>query len=182
MPTPPKQHSGASLENAVFYISLVALVVTVGTFFYLQQAVTKSNEEFASLSVEAAKSKTQDQKNLENGILKTQQELHDFSKLIAASKASSMLFSKVEDVLVSGVVLAKYDLDVVNMTASISGVADNFVALGQQVAQFQSEDAVFGDVSVGEVNISDDDDDKGGVVFSLKVKFRDGATAPQSGG
>jgi len=66
------------MENAVFYITLVALAITVGTFFYLQYSVSKGNEELASLTFEAAKNKTEDERNLENNVLQVQQELNDF--------------------------------------------------------------------------------------------------------
>lgn len=175
---PPKKQSGISLENVVFYISLVALALVVGTFFYLQQSVSKSKEELDSLSIEAAKSKTQDQKNLENGILKTQQELRDFSKLISTSKAGSELFSKVEDMVISGVNFTQCDVDTVNMTASIAGRAKNFEVLGQQVAHFEDANDILGNVVMGKVGISDE----GGIDFEVKVNFKEGVAAPQYGG
>jgi len=58
-----KQQTGLSWENAVFYVSLAALILVVGTFFYLQYANSRSKEELASLTAEMMKSKTVEQKN-----------------------------------------------------------------------------------------------------------------------
>ena len=179
MPMPPnKPTAGLSLENAIFYISLVALAATVGTFFYLQYSVSKSNDEFASLSAEAAKTKTADQKKLEESILRTQQELKDFSKAVSASKATSELFTKIEGMVVFGVYFTKCDLDSANMIATIAGHAKNFETMSQQISEFESKGEILGSVSIGNVAISED----GGIDFDVKVKFNEGAATPQYGG
>jgi hypothetical protein len=175
---PPKNQAGLSLENAVFYIALVALAATVGTFFYLQYSVTKSTDELASLTIEATKGKTPDQKELESNVLRVQQELKDFSKMLAAQKASSQLFTKLENMVVSGVYFTKCDINSGTMMASISGHALSFEILGQQISKFESSDEVLGDVTIGNVTIDED----GGVSFEAKVKFNEGTATPQYGG
>lgn len=175
---PPKQQTGLSLENAIFYISLVALAVTVGTFFYLQYATAKSNDELASLTAEAAKSKTEDQKKLEEDVLRVQQELRDFSKLIAAQKASSELFGKLESLTIQGVYFKSCKIEPTSMLTTISGHARNFEILGQQISKMQSSTDILANVTIGNVVINED----GGVDFDVKVQFKGGAAAPSYGG
>ncbi len=179
MPMPSKKQAGLSLENAVFYISLVILVATVGTFFYLQNSVSKTGDELASLTFEAAKLKTEDEKNLENSILKTQQMLKDFSKALTVQKASSEILKRLEEMVILGVYLTKCEIETDKMAASISGHAKNFEVLGQQITNFESNSEVLGEVIMGSVKMNPED---GGIDFEVKVMFNEGTATPKYGG
>lgn len=180
MPTPtsPKKKIGSSIENMFFYVSLLALAIMISTFFYLQYMVTKSNDELASLSIEAAKSKTEDQKQLEDSVLRVQQELKDFSKLVSERKMNSEVFSRLEDVMIMGVYFYQCDLDDSTMTTSLAGHAKNLEVLGQQIMHLEEAKDILSNVTIGKIAINE----AGGVDFELKAKFNDISAAPQDGG
>jgi len=173
MTTPPKKQTGSFLENATFYFSLLLLAAMVGAFFYFRYLVVQSNDELAEISAQAAKTKTEEQKNLEDRVLLTQQKLVDFSKKIGSRQSSATFFDNFEALVLPEVYFSSCDLDLQNMTASLSGHADTFQGLGQQISMFRSAGNFFDSVDLIKVAISED----GGIDFEANINIKPEMTA-----
>lgn len=165
MATQTKQRQGFSLENATFYFSLALLAAVVGVFFYLGYSITQKEGELAQASAEVVKAKTGEQKQMEDRVFKARQSLGDFSKIMAERKTSAGFFGKFETLVLPEVYFFRCDLDLKKMTASLSGNAKTFQALGQQISLLeQSKDAIKG-VNLGKVGINDEE----GIDFGVSI-------------
>jgi len=98
--------------------------------------------------------------------------------LIAAQKASSELFTKLENMVVSGVYFKNCKIDSAAMTASISGHASSFEILGQQISKLESSTDILNKVEMGNAVINEN----GGVDFGVNVQFKEGTAKPRYGG
>ncbi|MFZ3073849.1 MAG: hypothetical protein WA093_01820 [Minisyncoccales bacterium] len=170
MDIPNKKKSVFSLENAVFYISLLLLAAVVGGFFYLGHLITQKEGELAEASVQAARIKTEEQKKLEDRILLVRQKLDDFSKILADRKISTGFFNKLESAVLPEVYFSDCKLDLDKMTAGLSGHADNFQALGQQMMLFENSKNNIKKANLGKVDINKE----GGIDFDVSFEVASG--------
>jgi type II secretory pathway component PulL len=165
MDSPQKKQSGFSLENATFYLSLLLLAAMAGAFFYFQYLIAQASDELASVSTEAAKTKTGEQKKLEDRVLSTQQELADFSQKLGNRKSSTEFFSNFEALVLPDVYFNNCTVDMNGMSAKLSGHADSFQTLGQQIAMFRSADNILSSADLQKAVIGDD----GGIDFEVGI-------------
>ncbi|MFA6376197.1 MAG: hypothetical protein WCX69_02225 [Candidatus Paceibacterota bacterium] len=165
MTTPPKKQTGSLLENSVFYLSLLLLALMVGAFFYSRYLVDQSNAELAELSLQASKTKTEEQKKLEDRVLMTQQKLSDFSKKLENRQSSAVFFGNLETLILPEIYFSLLDLDLQKSTADITGRADTLQALGQQISMFRSASNLLERVDLTKVTIVEG----GGVDFQARI-------------
>ena len=165
MDSPQKKQSGFSLENATFYLSLLLLAAMVGAFFYFQYLISQNNDELLSVSTEAAKTKTDEQKKLEERVLTTQQELADFSKKMADRRSSTEFFSNFESLVLPQVYFSGCEVDMGGMSAKLSGHADSFQTLGQQIAMFRSANNILSSADLQRAALGND----GGIDFEVNI-------------
>jgi hypothetical protein len=173
MDSPQKKQSGFSLENATFYLSLLLLAAMVGAFFYFRYLIVQASDELASVSIEAAKTKTDAQKKLEDRVLSTQQELTDFSQKLNNRKSSIEFFSNFEALVLPQVYFDNCEIDMGGLSAKLSGHADSFQTLGQQIAMFQSANNILSGVDLQRATIGDD----GGIDFAVGITVNPGMVA-----
>ncbi|MCU0652908.1 MAG: hypothetical protein MUD10_01490, partial [Candidatus Pacebacteria bacterium] len=93
---PVQKQAGSGFESFTFYLSLLLLAAAIGSFFYFQYSVGQRIAKRDELKIEASKSKTAEQKNLENRIMTVRQQLRDFSAALNERKLGTMFFSKFE--------------------------------------------------------------------------------------
>jgi len=169
----PPQKPGSSLENFVFYLSLLLLAAVIGGFFYLQYLAGQKDVELANASAAVAKAKTVEQKNLEDSIAVARQQLSDFSAVISQRKISVNFLEKFEDLVFSEVYFTRCNLDLTGLKVSFSGHASSFEVLGWQIAAFESAADVFDKVNLGKVAISEE----GGIDFDLEIVIKQSMVA-----
>lgn len=162
-----------SLENFTFNISLIIVAAVIGTFFYLQYAVSDKNAEYESLSIDATMNKTAGQKKIENQVLITQQRLNDFSSLIDGHKRITAFFTGLESVMHPDVFFTGCFLKTKQSAVELSGRAKTFEALGQQVSMLLSAQNLISDAKIEKIGI----DEQGNVDFDLLINVEPQALA-----
>jgi len=167
MSTPIKKQ-GFSLENATFYLSLILLAATVGAFFYLQNLNRQANDELAAVSAQAAKTKTEEQKNLEARVLSAQRKLEDFSKKLDERRAGTEFFNNFEALVLPEVYFSECNADMKQLKIKLTGHAKTFQSLGQQVSMFYSANNILENIDLEKVSINED----GGIDFSLNAGIK----------
>lgn len=172
-----QKQPGSVLENFVFLLSLLLLAGAIGSFFYLQYLTGQKNAELATISAEAAKTKTAEQKNIENRILTVRQQMRDFSDMIDTRKYGTKFFEMFESLVFPNVYFTKCSLDIDNLKVGVSGHTDSFESLGQQLASFEAANDVFEKITLGKVGISQG----GGIDFDLEMRLKPTMVTPALG-
>jgi hypothetical protein len=105
--------------------------------------------------------------------LLVRQKLDDFSKILADRKISTGFFNKLESAVLPEVYFSDCELDLDKMTAGLSGHADNFQALGQQIMLFENSKNNIKKVNLGKVDINKE----GGIDFDVSFEVASGMVA-----
>ena len=160
-----QKRPGVFLENAIFYLSLILLAATIGSFFYVRHLAEQSVAELADLSAQVAKDKTAEQKQLENRVIAAQRKLGDFSKIALGRKSAVNFFSKLEELTTGSVYFSKCELDFTKMTSNLSGHGQSFQDVGRQIIKFGSAGDAFNGIYLGKTAIGG----AGGVDFETDI-------------
>ena len=165
MPIPPKKPSGFSFESATFYFSLLILVAVVASFFYLSSILSKASDELANVTLDAAKTKTEEQKNLKTKLAEAQQKFSDYAKILDSHKSAGNFFAKLETLVLPDIYFLNCNLDLDKLTANFSGRAKTFKSLGQQIMVFESAGEIIGNVDLSKISTND----RGSIDFDVKI-------------
>jgi len=125
------------LGDILFYLLVVIAIATVLGYFGLVQFEKKANKELGDVNEAIAKKETPAVKTLEAQILSTQKKINDFSALLSAHIWGSNAFKQLEALCHPRVLFTKFDLNRETSSAILSGQADSFEVLGQQIQIFE---------------------------------------------
>ncbi len=166
---PKKQ--GIFLENMVFYVSLLLLALAVGGFFYARHLAAQESERLAGLSMQMAKMKSEEQKDLEGKIKVARQKLEDFSKIASQRRSAANFFNKFEVLVPEKIYFSQCNLDLEKMSASLSGHSKTFQDVGRQIMLFESADSVLESANLLKSAINDDGivDFEAGIALKLET-------------
>ena len=138
IPKPPKKAS--VWFNVLFYISIGLLISVILSYFlldYFQRDTNQSLEEIkASLSV----SRTPKGQELERSIVQYQRKINDFVLIFNRHQTNSNFFTFLEEITHPNVIFSQFNLT--KPSLSLSGTAENFVVLGQQLLIFQKNSKI----------------------------------------
>jgi hypothetical protein len=160
-----QKRPGVFWENAVFYLSLILLAATVGSFFYVRYLAVQSGAELAGFLEQAAKTKTDEQKRLEAGVLAAQRKIGDYSKVVAERKSAVNFFGGIERLITRNVYFSSCNLDLDKMAANWSGHGRSFQDVGRQIMKFGAAADILEGAYLGKVTESD----AGGVDFDANI-------------
>lgn len=168
------QRPGLFLENAIFYVSLLLLAVTVGAFFYVRYTLNQESERLAGLSAQLAQIKSGEQKDLENTINTARQKLADFSKVMKERRSAQNFFNKFEILVPENVYFSQCNLDLGGMSASLAGHGDTFQDASRQMMVFNGASDVLASADLTKATINDD----GIVDFEVSIALESAMTSP----
>ena len=126
-----------SFGDILFYLLVVVAIATVLGYFGLVQFEKKANKELEDVKEAIAKKETPAVKVLEAQILSTQKKINDFSTFLNVHIWSSNAFKQVEVLCHPQVLFTKFDLSRETSSVILSGQADSFETLGQQIQIFE---------------------------------------------
>lgn len=141
--------------------SLVLLLVLASTYFYFVRASGKTEEE-----IEKKKQVLAGQEELEEELLLTERKINSFRELLSQHRDIVNVFEFLEAVCHPKVQFENFDLDVSQRSVAVSGRAQSFISLGQQLLILKGED-VLKDVILSDISLSEE----GGVSFNLALVF-----------
>jgi len=166
---------GLFFENVVFYFSFVLLALVVGAFFYVRHLTASATAELSNLEMQITKTKTEEQKQLENRVKLARRQLEDFSGVISVRTSALDFLSRLEKLIIPGVYLSKMTSDFPEMSASLAGHGNNFLELERQAMKFRSSPKILRSGDLDRISVNE----AGGVDFEAKAVFNFGMKIPE---
>jgi hypothetical protein len=130
-------------QNVLFYFSIILLLASITYYFILDSSLQASEAENQRLEEELAKGKTPEEIALEEEVFGYEKKIQDFSVLVEGHTYPSKFFTFFEGLCHPSVWFSQSELVLgEDYELSLSGEADNFITLGQQLFIFQQEELI----------------------------------------
>lgn len=130
-------------QNFLFYFSLGLLLVTILTYFILDNSIKKAEISLNDLEETLAKERTAEKIALEKEVLNYQKKIADFSKILAGHLFSSKFFEFIDEKNINDEILfSKMNLKPRQAEVSLSGQAKNCRILKEQIKAFKNDPKV----------------------------------------
>lgn len=151
-------------HNLAFYISLgllTAVILGYVLFFYFESKALNSLQD---LEGKISQLNPKGEKNIENKVLITKEQIDTFAELLDKHKKPSKFFAFLEENTHPKIWFSEVELNPEKAGALINGQAASFEVLGQQLLIFQQHESI---KSVDTTNILIDKEGKAGFSFYL---------------
>lgn len=152
----PKQEIRKSvLKNALFYAALLLLLIVVFAYLALFYWAKKTSQTIEDLNYQLIEMRTEEIKEMEKTVLTYQKKINLWGQLIDSHKYPLNFFTYLESLTHPRVYFRDFSLDVEQLKVEVSGNAESFTALGQQVLIFQGAD-LFKNVDLSAIGIGEE--------------------------
>jgi len=145
-------------------ICIVLLLILFISYFYFSESSKKIFQDIQEK--ERALLKTPSERLLEKELLAYESKISTFGRLLSGHQETLNVFSFLEQVCHPKVWFNKFDFNSSSKTVDVSGEAENFIALGQQLLILK-EAELLKKVNLSGISIGEE----GGVDFSLQLTF-----------
>lgn len=136
----PKSDQQAPLsQKAVFVVLVISSLVIIFSIFTLESLNEKKSKDLASVKNTIAEERTDEKIKSEKYVLEWQRKINDAYFLIQNHSLSSKIFPLLQKDCHPRVWFSNFTLDVSVNSLSVSGIADSFTSLGQQLIIFNKE-------------------------------------------
>lgn len=126
-------------QNILLCFSIALMIVAILSYFILNNILEKKTQTFKDLDEKLIKLKTPEELNLEKEVLDYSKKIKDFSILIDSHLAASNFFKILERITHPKVWFNDIELRTKEARVSLSGEAEDFLTLGQQLLIFEKE-------------------------------------------
>ncbi len=150
----------------LFYVLVTLLVVALLSYFILGHFQKKSLASFQNLEAEISGEKTPQKITLEEEILGYQKKIGDFGLMLNLHLISSKFFDFLEENAHPQVWFSQISLSPEAGLAVVSGHAETFPALGQQIQIFKKE-TTLKNIDLAKISLGK----KGEIEFTLNLAF-----------
>ncbi|MFQ6049965.1 MAG: hypothetical protein ACE5J0_02940 [Candidatus Paceibacterales bacterium] len=140
-------------QKILFYFSILLLLGVIVSYFVLVFLEKKSQVTLQNLEETLAKTKAQEIISLEKEIFGHQKKIRDFSPLFEQHILTSKFFEFLEKKSHPRIFFSQVNLNSGVSKVVLSGQADSFLTLGQQLLIFEAETLIKG-LSLSQVSIS----------------------------
>ncbi|PIP24740.1 MAG: hypothetical protein COX33_00245 [Candidatus Nealsonbacteria bacterium CG23_combo_of_CG06-09_8_20_14_all_36_125] len=146
-------------QNILFYFSIALLLITISGYFILDHFLKNSEKTIQDLELRLAREETAEEISLEKEVFSWQKKIGDFSKLIKEHALASNFFIFLEKSCHPEVYFSQVGLKPMNSEAILSGQAENFPVLGQQISILKSKKEIknlnLSNISIGKKGKAD---------------------------
>jgi hypothetical protein len=163
IPKPKKREF--PLEVIFLYLSIFIFVATVIFSFNLWSKERAKKREISQIEEKISSLKTPEVKKAEEEVLKYQEKILDFSKIIEDHLLLSKIFPYLEQKTHKKIYFSKMDLDSEKSTIFLSGQSPDFYVLAQQLEILKSDPSL--KVQLKEANLGKE----GKVDFKIEITF-----------
>ncbi|MEA1937168.1 MAG: PilN domain-containing protein [Patescibacteria group bacterium] len=158
-----------------FFFAFSALLLVISVLSYLGAYINKTTafNKSEELGLEMKKVSVSIEKEIENNeLFLTKSQIKDIAEILDSHSYFSKAFGVVQSIIVDGVYLEDSSLsfDEENLIMEISGVADNYPAVVNQIAIFKNSYWI-DKVEINEISLGE----KGDVSFSGSLKIKNDA-------
>lgn len=123
--------------NILFYISIGLFVGAILSFFLLNHLQNVAQKSLSDMETALQVSKTPEEQEVEKKVLQAQRRIEDFVLILGRHQKNSNFFSFLEGKIHPRVKINSLDLAKPS-SLTLSGQAENFIVLGQQLSIFQN--------------------------------------------
>ncbi len=159
---PKKEVRKGILVNALLYLSLALLLVIICLSLIFVYWNRKSSQAIEEIDSQITNLRTEEIMDMEKVVLKYKKKINVFSQLLNIHKYPLTFFDYIEAVTHPRVYFRDFSLEIDGLKVSVSGNAESFTALGQQILILQGA-GLFQDVNLSSIGIAE----KGGADFSI---------------
>ena len=160
---PKKAVTGVSLgTDILFYFSIALLLIVVGSYLFLSDLERQLQNEILKLT-EVVNQEIRAHREDEFFLKEQETRIKDFGYLIGAHSDASIFFDYLERVTHPKVWFDSIELDADNLRVSLTGIAESFLVLGQQILALK-EDHAFREVNLNSFSLEEE-----GVIFDLEI-------------
>jgi len=155
--------------NNLLFAFLIILLLSIFSYFILNSFVRRASDALHGLTTNLNELRSKERSAAEKEVLKYNNKIGYFSKLIDSHLETAKLFGLIERSTHPQVWFVKFNLNAVGDKALFSGKTRNFANLGQQIMIFKQAEWVSG-AELQKVSISKE----GNVDFELSVLIKPG--------
>jgi len=160
-------------KNVLFFVSIIFFLAAVGSYFYLNHLEKQLGRELKSLG-EIVQYEIVAFEEDKEFVREMEARIKTFGSLVGAHPNASVFFDYLEEVIHPKVWFKEVRLDVSNSEVFLSGEAESFVALKQQIlileefkAKIEEDEAlVFKEINLKSISLGEK-----GVVFDLQISL-----------
>jgi len=153
-------------QNILFYFSIAVLIASFLSYFVLDNFIKNSQKILQELGETLAREKTGSQLLLEEEVFNYQKKIADFSQLLQSHLFTSKTLGLLERNSHPKIWFSQYNLDSTKGILALSGEAEDFSVLGQQLLIFKKEPFIKG-LDLSTISIGR----KGRVDFTLNLSL-----------
>lgn len=128
--------------NILFYFSLALLILTITSFFILNSSISNRQETLEDLNQILLSKKTPERMALEEEVLNYEKKFGDFAFLSEGHLEISDIYPLIEESTHPQVWFSQFTLATSENVVNLSGKAQNFEVLGQQMLILGEKDFV----------------------------------------
>ena len=151
---PKPAEKGPLWVDILFYFSLFLLILTIAVYFILNNMQQKINKEIFSLDAELNRIDASSEVMLEKEVLAQQAKITDFSNLTSNYLYILPIFDFIGKLTHPKIVFSIFSVSANANMVQVSGLADSFQTVGQQLLIFKNEKLIkqteLSNVSIGE--------------------------------
>ncbi len=156
----------SSWLKILFYILIGLIIISILSYFILGYLQRKSLIAFKNLEEEINKERTSQRIVQEEEILNYQKKINDFGFLLSYHFFPSKFFTFLEKTSHPRILFSQTNLNPSGSLVILSGQAESFLALGQQLQILKREPSIKS-VSLSKISLGE----RGGVNFTLELSF-----------
>ncbi len=161
----PRPKIKASLWAIILWsFCLVLLIVFIASYVYFEKESEKMVEDLKITASEKALAQEIEKKSQE--LLLYQKKINDFGTLVSEHRKTENIFEFLERTTLPNVWFSDFNFDSSKNTVELSGQAESFVALGQQLRVLKKE-KFLKNINLSKVSIGKE----GEIDFSLHLTF-----------
>lgn len=168
---PKEAHKTPSWLFFLFYFSLILLVVLVIVYFKINGSIKKNQDSLNGLNNDFLALQSSENLTLKKEVLGYDKKIKDFKNLVGNHKFNSRAFNFLEDFVHPNAWFDSFDLQNEGSKVVISGRAETFEALGQQIIIFQQEQQQIKDLVLEGVSIGKEGEIKFEISFSFNPQI-----------
>lgn len=150
--------------NIAIYLLLAVIITLAAGYFVMMKLEADASAKIGEINRQLAK--TEEQMVKEKQTLEAKEKIDIFSGLLTSHQMASKLFSFLEKDTHPRVWFSNFDFDSAKKIVKVSGQAESFYVVGQQVLALKGEESLK-EVKLSDVAISKEK----GVDFSLSLSF-----------
>ena len=163
---PRKTVALPSWLKILFYVLIGLIIISILSYFILGYLQKKSLVSFKNIEEEISKERTSQRITQEEEILNYQKKINDFEFLLSYHLFPSKFFTFLEKTSHPRVLFSQTNLNPAQSLVTLSGQAESFLALGQQLQILKREPSIK-NVSLSKISLGE----RGGVDFTLTLSF-----------